>query len=115
MKEFALLFRLPSFDYSSLSADEMKAMSKKWADWGDSIAAEGRIVDHGIRLDTSGKVLKTGGLVTDGPFVEIREMLGGLVVIRANDYDEALTIAHGCPVLDRGGSVEVRAVFLINK
>jgi hypothetical protein len=56
-------------------------------------------------------VLRTGGLVTDGPFVEIREILGSFVVVRAESLDDAITLAHGCPVLERGGSVEVRPVF----
>ncbi|MEH6308045.1 YciI family protein [Olivibacter sp. CPCC 100613] len=110
MKEFVLIFRQPSFDYSNLSEEEMAALQKKWADWASAIAAEGRLT-NGLRLDPSGKVLKTGGLVTDGPFVEIREILGSLVVVRAECLDEAVTLAHGCPVLDRGGSVEIRPVF----
>lgn len=111
MKEFALIFRQPSFDYSSFSEEEMAALQKKWADWASAIAAEGRLADNGLRLDPSGKVLKPGGLITDGPFVEIREILGSLVVIRAENMDEAITLAHGCPVLDRNGSVEVRPIF----
>lgn len=111
MKEFALLFRQPGFDYSNLSAAEMAALSKKWSDWAGAIAKEGRLVDNGVRLDVTGKVLKAGGLVTDGPFVEIREILGSFVVIKADSLDDAITVAHGCPVLDRGGSVEIRPVF----
>lgn len=111
MKEFALLFRQPGFNYSILSAEEMAVLSKKWADWAIAIADEGHLVDNGIRLDLSGKVLNAGGVVTDGPFVEVREILGGFVVIRAESLDEATTVAHGCPVLDRGGSVEIRPIF----
>ncbi|MBS1603404.1 MAG: transcription initiation protein [Bacteroidetes bacterium] len=111
MKEFALLFRQPAFDYGSLSDNEVEALRRKWADWAGAIAAEGRLVDGGVRLDPTGKVLRTGGLVTDGPFVEIREILGSFVVIRAESMDEAVTFAHGCPALERGGSVEVRPVF----
>ncbi len=109
--EFALLFRQPSFDYGSLSADEMAVLTQKWADWAASIARDGRLVSDGIRLDASGKVLKAGGLVTDGPFVEIREILGSFVIIDAASMDDAVTLAHGCPVLDRGGSVEIRPIF----
>ena len=111
MKEFALLFRQPNIDYPSLSDSEVEALRKKWADWAGAMAAEGRVVDDGIRLDPSGKVLRTGGLVTDGPFVEIREILGSFVIIKAESLDDAITVAHGCPVLERGGSVEVRPVF----
>jgi hypothetical protein len=111
MNQFALLFRQPSYDYSTLSEEEIEALRKKWADWAGAMAAEGRIVDGGVRLDGAGKVLRAGGLVTDGPFVEIREILGSFVVVRAESLDDAITLAHGCPVLERGGSVEVRPVF----
>jgi hypothetical protein len=111
MKEFVLLFRQPGFDHSDISADEMTALSKKWSDWAGAIAAAGRIVNNGIRLDLTGKVLKAGGIITDGPFVEIREILGSFVVIKAESLDDAATVAHGCPVLERGGSVEIRPVF----
>lgn len=111
MKEFALIFRQPSFDYSSFSDEEMAALQKKWSDWASAMVTEGRLTGTGLRLDPSGKVLKPGGLVTDGPFVEVREILGGLVVITAESLDHAITLAHGCPVLNRGGSVEVRPLF----
>jgi hypothetical protein len=111
MKEFALLFRQPSLNYNNLLADEMAALTKKWSDWAAAIAQEGRMVDNGVRLDPGGKVLKAGGVVTDGPFVEIREILGSFIIIKADDFDDAITMAHGCPVLERGGSVEIRPVF----
>ena len=62
-------------------------------------------------LATEGKVLRPGGVITDGPFVEIRERLGSFMIIKAENIEEALTLAHGCPVLDNDGSVEVRPVF----
>ena len=111
MKEFALLFRQPSFDNSHLSAEEIDALTQKWADWASVMVAEGRLTDNGARLAPSGKVLRAGGLVTDGPFVELREILGSFVIIKAHDLDDAITVAHGCPVLERDGSVEVRPVY----
>src|SRR4030095_8123694 len=105
MKEFALLFRQPSFDYSNASPKEMQEIGKKWHNWAGAIAAQGRLVNNGIRLATEGKVLKAGGVITDGPFVEIREMLGSFIVIKADSLEEATTLAHGCPALDANGSV----------
>jgi hypothetical protein len=111
MKEFVFLFRQPSFDHSSASPEEMKALAKKWQDWAGGIAAQGRISNNGLRLAMEGKVLKTGGVITDGPFVEIKEQLGSFIVIKADSLDEAVTLAHGCPALDSGGSVEIRPVY----
>ena len=112
MKEFALLFRQPSYDYSNSSPDEMKALSKKWQDWAGGIAAQGKLVNNGVRLAIEGKVLKAGGVITDGPFVEIREMLGSFIIVKADSLEDATTLAHGCPAIDAGGSVEIRPVYI---
>jgi hypothetical protein len=111
MKEFMLLFRQPSYDYSNASPTEMQALAKKWQDWAGNIVSQGKLVVRGSRLAIEGKVLKAGGVVTDGPFVEIREILGSFIIIKAEDLDEATTLAHGCPALDYNGSVEIRPVY----
>lgn len=108
MKEFMLLFRQPDYDYSEVSKEEMAALSKKWTKWWKSIEKQGSLVSRGPRLAMEGKVLKPGGVVTDGPFVEIKEKLGSFIIVKAENLDEATTLAHGCPALDRGGSVEIR-------
>jgi len=111
MKEFALLFRQPNFgDVDKLSPEEFKAIAKKWQDWVGNIAAQGKMAGSGLRLSLDGKVLKPGGVVTDGPFVEIKEMLGSFAVVKADSLDEATTLAHGCPALDANGSVEIREI-----
>jgi hypothetical protein len=111
MKEFMFLFRQPNYDFSKTSPAEMQALAKKWQEWAGGIAAQGKLVSHGQQLSTEGKVLKAGGVITDGPFVEIRERLGGYIVVKAENLDEATTLAHGCPVLDKDGSVEIRPLF----
>jgi len=111
MKDFVLLFRQPDYDYRNTSPEEMKAIGKKWQDWAGGIAAQGRLVSNGPRLGMEGKVLKAGGVITDGPFVEIRERLGSFIIVKADNLEEATTLAHGCPALDTGGSVEIRPVM----
>jgi hypothetical protein len=111
MKEFALLFRFPNGDPGNIPPEEFKTIAKKWQDWAGGIAAQGRMSAGGQRLDMAGKVLKPGGVITDGPFVEIREVLGSFIVVKAENLDDATTLAHGCPVLDQGGSVEIRPLF----
>lgn len=108
MKEFMLLFRQPSYDYSDVSKEEMAALAKKWNEWWKGIEKQGKLARRGPRLSMEGKVLKPGGVVTDGPFVEIKEKLGSFIVVKAENLEEATTLAHGCPALDQGGSVEIR-------
>jgi hypothetical protein len=111
MKDFVLLFRQPSYDYSKTTPQEMQAISKKWNDWVESIEAQGKLASHGPRLAMEGKVLRSGGVITDGPFVEIKELLGSFIIVKAENLDEATTLAHGCPALDAGGSVEIRPIY----
>jgi len=111
MKEFMLLFRQPDYGFNKLSSQEMQALKKKWQDWAGGIAAQGKMVSQGARLSLEGKVLKAGGIITDGPFVETREILGSFITVKADNLDEATTLAHGCPALDTGGSVEIRPLY----
>ncbi len=111
MKEFLLLFRQPSYDYSNTSPKEMQELSKRWYDWWKNIDKQGKLSSRGPRLANEGKVLKSGGVIIDGPFVEIREILGSFIVVKADSLDDAVTLAHGCPAIDQGGSVEVRPVY----
>ncbi len=112
MKEFMFLFRLPNQgDSREMTPENMKELAKKWDDWVGGIAAQGKVVSAGPRLESTGKVLKKSGVITDGPFVEVREMLGGFLRVTADSLEEATTLAHGCPAIDQGGSVEIRPVY----
>lgn len=111
MNEFLLIFRQPSYDYNNVSPTELQALKQKWQDWVGGIAAQGKLATTGARLATEGKVLRKGGVITDGPFVEIRERLGSFITVKAENIEEATTLAHGCPALDADGSVEVRPIF----
>lgn len=111
MEEFLLIFRQQHFDNSEVSTEEFQVTARKWAEWVGGIKAQGNLVSEAQRLDQEGKVLQAGGVITDGPFVEIREILGGFMIIKADNLDEATTLAHGCPVIEHGGSVEIRPFF----
>jgi len=107
--EFVFLFRQPALNNSPEKQEEIH---KKWMDWIGGIAAQGKIASNGLQLNPTGSVLKAGGVVTDGPFVEIREILGGFIIVKADTMDDAVTLAHGCPAIDVGGSVEIRPAFI---
>lgn len=111
MKEFMLLFRQPDYDYSNASPKEMQELTQKWQKWVGGIVAQDKLASHGPRLAMEGKVLKPGGVITDGPFVEIKEKLGSFIIVRAENLEDATTLAHGCPAVDANGSVEVRPIF----
>ena len=76
-----------------------------------SIAAQNKLVNSGNRLSAEGKVVKPGSLVTDGPYVEIKEAIGGYIIVRADSLEEAAEISKGCPILKLGGNVEIRTII----
>lgn len=112
MKEFLLIFRRETMgEDKQMSPEEIQAMMKPWQDWIGGIAAQNKLVTAGNRLESGGNVIKPNNLVTNGPFVEIKEVLGGYTIIKANSLEEATELSKGCPILHVGGSVEVRAII----
>ncbi len=90
----------------------MQAAIKLWKDWIGSIAAQGEFVTTNA-LGTEGKILKPNGVITDGPYAEAKEIVGGYLILIANNIDEAIKNAEGCPVIGIGGHVEVRDIRVI--
>ena len=95
------------------SPEQMQASIKQWQDWIGGIAAQGKFVSTN-RLGFEGKTLKPNNVVTDGPYAEVKEMVGGYIIVKANNIDEAIKLAEGCPILNIGGHVEVRNVIPMN-
>jgi hypothetical protein len=111
MKEFLFVYRN---DYKAQSApsspEEMQAIMKQWMDWIGGIAAQNKLIDRGNRLHGAGKVVKPGNVITDGPYTEIKELIGGYTLVKAASLEEATEMAKDCPILTVGGNVEVREI-----
>lgn len=75
-----------------------------------SLAAQNKLSSAGNRLSSEGRVVKHDKVITNGPYVEIKEAIGGYIIIKANSIDEAAELAKGCPILLIKGNVEVRTV-----
>lgn len=62
-------------------------------------------------LKSEGKVVNgKSKVVTDGPFIEGKELVGGYLICRAGSFEEAVEISKGCPILENEGTVEVREI-----
>jgi len=107
---YLLLFRHPA-EGPDPTPQEMEQIFGKWMAWMKGMKAKGQFVGAD-RLDDSGKVVRNprGATVTDGPFAEAKEIVGGFVIVAAPSLAAATEIAKGCPGLERGTIVEVRPV-----
>jgi hypothetical protein len=112
MKEFILIFRADIKNPPVGTPEERQAITQKWMDWLQSIESENKLVARGNRLESGGRVVKAD-LTTDGPFVEIKEMVGGYSIIKASSIEEAEVLAKGCPGLAFGASVEIREISVM--
>ena len=74
-----------------------------------------RVKDQGQPLERSGKLVKgSQKIVTDGPFAEAKDVVGGYTLIEACDLDQAVELSKGCPIFEAEGAVEVRPVMKMN-
>jgi hypothetical protein len=108
--DYILFFRGTDWD-QRLSPEQFQKFVSDWANWFEHLKQEGRCTGgHPLRLE--GKLVsgKNGHFVTDGPFAESKEALGGYFYLQVADMDEAVEIAKQCPGLEYGCVVEVRPV-----
>jgi hypothetical protein len=97
MSEFVFLYRGGERPESPELGQQVL---QKWMAWFKTLADQGHLVERGA-----------GRNVTDGPFAEAKDVVGGYTLIKARDVAEAAELAKGCPILDYGGRVEVRPVM----
>lgn len=109
MKNFLFVYRSVA-PTEQPSPEQMQEVMNQWMNWLGSIAAQDKLVDRGNSLQYTGKVVKAGGIVTDGPYTEIKESIGGYSIVKTETIEEAAELAKGCPIFHNGGNVEVREI-----
>jgi hypothetical protein len=112
MSEYLLLFR--GGDAARIeeqkSPKQWQAHMQKWMQWMGKLTEQGKFVGA-QPLNEGGKVVSGNKkMVTDGPFAEGKEMVGGYLICKADTFDEAVQISKGCPILEHDGIVEVREI-----
>ena len=112
MSDFALFYR--GREYFESPAEGQKHF-QKWADWFKSLQDKGILKNPGHPLEKTGRVVRGASkAINDGPFAEAKDVIGGFSVVEASSLEEAATLASGCPILEVGGSVEVRLIQTLN-
>lgn len=112
MARFLVLPRESDDTFAHLSPAEMEAIIARYVAWSARMAETGRM-EGGEKLeDGTGRVLRrdtTGVSVTDGPFTEVKEVVGGYWVVHADGLDDAAALMRDHPHLDYG-SLEIRRI-----
>ena len=112
MSEFTYLFRGRD---TSRSPEQMQQSLQKWTAWFKELCAQGHLKEPGHPLEGTGNVVHgKQKIVKDGPYAEAKDMVGGFIVVEANDLAQAVELSKGCPILEAGGSVEVRPIQTLN-
>jgi hypothetical protein len=110
MKEFVMIIRLEEVPEVKFLPTEMHAKMAVWEKWVDDIIVKNTLVSRGNRLGKEGRTIRNGKVITNGPFAEIKEIIGGYLIIRANSIDEAADIAKDAPLVGLG-SIEIRGIY----
>jgi len=117
MPQFLLLLHEDPNENDSLSPEEIQRMIEEYRIWSQSMGQAGNLVAGQKLTDEGGRDLKGWGnefSVTDGPWAEAKEVIGGFFHIKAKDYDEAVKLSKSCPHLKYSGRIELRRVDLVD-
>jgi len=113
MSEFVYLFRSSAADQREAMGTPERAQHSLqiWLRWIRELEAGGHLKNPGQPLDPSGSVVRgKSKVVTDGPYLEVKDMVLGFIIVEARDLAEAVALSRGCPMLAGDGSVEIRPV-----
>lgn len=112
--KFVCLVYLEENKITAASAAEWAKLCQQSMEYDERLSREGHLVAaaalHPVTAAKTLQVRKGQVLVTDGPFAETKEHLGGLILVEAKDWDDALQIAAGIP-LATFGRIEIRPLM----
>src|SRR6187399_2178815 len=110
MEKFMLVFRGSDVYERDQSPKALEALSAKMMDWVGNLVGKGIHVASEKLQRTGKQVLGLKKTVTENPFGEDKEIIGGCTIVLAKDYAEALDIANACPILESNASIEIRQI-----
>jgi hypothetical protein len=116
MPKYMLLLHDNPASFADVSPEQMQRVIEKYMAWGNRLR-EAAVMHAGDKLtDEPGKVLRSNNghvRITDGPYSETKEVLGGYYIIEASSYEQAIERSRDCPHLEYGGTIEVRQVDMM--
>lgn len=109
MAEFLLLLRGGEESTQAFSLEELQVHVNKYFVWIEELSQAGHF-KGGQPLAAESRMVSQNPVATDGPFAESKEAIQGYFLVEAADLDQAADLARGCPILEVGGSVEIRPI-----
>lgn len=106
-RRYIFLQRSQPWNRQQPSPEQMQEMFAAFNTWKEKFKEN--ILDMGGKLMGGGKVVTTSG-ATDGPFVEVKEIVGGYMFVTAESIERAMEVAREMPMLTPGSSIEIREV-----
>ena len=117
MSQFLYLYRTSDAARNEAMGTPERAQQnmQRWMAWLRELDAKGHLKDRGQPLEGTGRVVRgRNKTVTDGPYAESKDLIGGFSIVEARDLEQAVELSQGCPALEFGGCVEVRPVMTMN-
>lgn len=110
MKDYLLLLRGGDARMADMSEEETATHMQRWGQYMNNLAEKGHLVG-GLPLQPGGKVLTNAGASDEEVRSEKGEVVGGYLMLKANDYDHAVELTKACPIFEHNGNVEIREVM----
>lgn len=115
MKDFMMIFLGETYEELGLTPEQTQEQMGKWFAWGNKMGAQGILKEgHALHAPTT-RVVGAKRTVSDGPFVESKEIIGGYYVVSAESIEKVVEIAQDYPDYHLGGSVEIREVIVFDQ
>jgi hypothetical protein len=116
MESYILLLHDCGTARPELSPEEIQVIIGKYKAWGQRLRDAGRIAGGNKLEDGTGRMMRGAGAevrISDGPFTETKDVIGGFYILLAASYDEAVALCRDCPHLEYGRSIEIRRVQVV--
>ena len=109
MEKFIYLFRGGvNHAHNAQDSEAGKQNMQRWVNWMKSLGEKGFLAGGEPLFPTGKNVNGKKKVVSDGPFTEVKELVGGYLIVNAKDINEAVELSKGCPIFEEDGNVEIR-------
>lgn len=115
MKEYMMIFIGANYDELGLSPEQLQERMGKWFAWGNKMESQG-ILRGGNALTSAAKTVSgPDRVVSDGPYADTKEIIGGYYIVAAENHDAVVEVAQDFPDYDLGGTVEIREIMVFEQ